>query len=407
MKYKTFEPYPHQIDAMNKAYLSQSFALLWEMGTEKTFGMINILRLKYGQSKRVQRTLILTPLITLYNWKEEFKMHSYVEPSDITVLDCNGAKRNKMFSKAAFSHNGEQKDAVIIMNYEALQTDSLFSLIEDWAPEIVVADEIHLIKNHKAKRAKRAVVIADRANFKFGLTGTPILNKPTDIFMQYRFLDPSIFGKNYFAFQAKYMKDENAGWSSRPGYFPKYVARPEMFGELQDKIYSIATRVTKKDCIKDLPPLIKTVKHIPLSKEQQRMYDQMKKEFITFVKDQQEEGKSKAVVAQLAITKALRLQQIVTGFVKTDEDEIVAIKDNPRLKVVEDLLEQLIHDHKVILWCSFKHNYKQLGELCTKMKIKHSFITGDMTLKEKQESMNEFRNNEENRVIIANRQCRS
>jgi non-specific serine/threonine protein kinase len=103
------------------------------------------------------------------------------------------------------------------------------------------------------------------------------------------------------------------------------------------------------------------------------------------------------------LTKGLRLQQIVSGFVKTDTGEEILIKDNPRLKAVEELLAELTPNHKVILWCSFIKDYEQLADVCKKLKIKHCFITGGMSARRKQESITKFRKDHGTRVIIANR----
>jgi SWI/SNF-related matrix-associated actin-dependent regulator 1 of chromatin subfamily A len=111
------------------------------------------------------------------------------------------------------------------------------------------------------------------------------------------------------------------------------------------------------------------------------------------------------VVAQLAITKALRLQQIVTGFVQTDEGDVIEIKDNPRLKAVKELLQSLHEKHKVILWCSFRHNYKQLAKLCEELGIEYVSLTGEQNLEKKRDAMERFENDEKVRVVIANRRA--
>ena len=395
------EAYNHQLEALEKSKFIPNMALFWDCGTGKTKGMIDILRYKYTQHKSVIPTLIFSPLVTLHNWKQEFKMWSQIDMNKICVIDCTGKKRNKKLSEQL----RRDRDCIVIVNYEALQNEDFYETLLCWAPEIVIGDEMHLLKNHNAKRAKKAVTIADNAVCTFGLTGTPILNTIADIFHQYRFLDGGeTFGKAIWVFQDKYMYDANAQWKSRPGYFPKWLPRPEKFDELNDKMYKIATRVKKDECL-DLPPLIRTSRIVELGKEQARMYKQMEKEFITFVKEKKDACKSQAVVAQLALTKALRLQQIVSGFVVTEEGSTIELEDNPRLKVTEDLLLSLTPEHKVIVWCSFKNNYKQLGELCTRLKLGHVFLTGEMNIKQKQEAMDDFRSKDSIRIVIANRRA--
>ena len=379
---------------------TQELALFAEMGTGKTGAAINILRERYYEKGRQMKTLILSPLVTLFNWEDEILKHSYVKKKDISVLHKGGsAGKLKKFQKDISLYSCR----IVVLNYEALLSDKLYEAIKEWRPEIIICDEAHYCKNYKAKRSKKVATLADNANYRYLLTGTPILQNVNDLFMQYRILDGGkAFGKVFHVFQRKYMEDRNSVWKARSqNYFPDWQARPEMFPELQDKVYKKAIRVTKDQCL-DLPPLIKKVVRVDLSKAQKKYYDEMFRDFVTFV---QESNKSGVVVAQLAVTKALRLQQIVTGFVKPDDADVIEIKDNPRLNAVKELLQSLHKNHKVILWCSFRHNYKQLAKLCDEMGIEYTMLTGEQNLEGKREAMDRFNNDENIRVIIANRRA--
>lgn len=375
----------------------------------KSGALINILRLKYGRNERVMKTLILSPLVTLFNWKNEFKIHSYIKPEDVVVLSKGtGKAKAKSLIRATENlvTNKLEANKVVIVNYEALLNETLFNTILEWGPEVLVLDESHMCKTHNSKRTKKVTQLADRCKHKYLMTGTPILNSVKDIYSQYRILDGGeTFGKNYFVFQSRYLEDENAGWSSKPGYFPKLVPRVEAYEEMQDKIYTKAIRVLKSECL-DLPPLIKKKRLIQMGKEQKKYYEEMKRDFVTFVKEQQKDGtKSGAVIAQLAVTKALRLQQITAGFVATDDGETIEIADNPRLKDTKQLLEELTPNHKVIVWCAFRKNYTQIGQVCKALGIEHCFITGEMNLNQKQEAMDAFNKDTTTRVCIANRRA--
>ena len=126
---------------------------------------------------------------------------------------------------------------------------------------------------------------------------------------------------------------------------------------------------------------------------------------MTWVQSQQAEGQPQAVIAQLAVTKALRLQQILTGFAKTDEGDIYEIKKVPRLDACKDILEEVTPNHKVIVWCSFVHNYKQLEKVCKELGIKYALLTGQQNAQEKQDAVDTFETEDSCRVIIANRRA--
>lgn len=410
MQFK-LKPYKHQLKAIDMAKEHRDIGLLWEMGAGKTGGLINILRVKYAEKGRVMRTLILSPLVTLHNWKKEFGIHSYMESNKIHVLQGASTKKIKEFMKWACNMEtgeigGEQ---IFITNYEALNSTKLFDLIAAWSPEIIIADEAHLLKNPKAKRTKAAIKLGDKTHHNYVLTGTPILNSVRDVYGMFRFLDRgATFGKNFHVFTNTYMEDENAGWKNQRNHFPKLVARTEKYEDLTEKIYKICDRVLKKDVIKDLPPLVKKVHLVEMGAEQSKYYKEMERDFITFVQEKERQKElSGAVVAQLAVTKALRLQQIVTGHVSTEEGETIYIEKVPRLDETRRLLQEIVIDgkHKCILWCSFRANYVQLGKLCEEMGIGHVFLTGDQNLDQKEESMNRFNDDPSVQVIIANRRA--
>ncbi len=396
MSYKV-QPWKHQLNAISIAETTNELALFFDMGTGKTATTINILRVKYNTHKKIMRTLIFAPLVVCENWRREFEIHSGIPRKNTLLLNKSGEKRISDIEELA----GD--DTIIITNYESLRSEKFYKKLLKWAPEILVCDESHLCKNHKAMQTKRVLKLGEETKYRYILTGTPILNSALDIFSQFLILDHGqTFGTNYFVFRSTYFKDENARWAGRPGYFPKWVPKEELYPELNKKIYSKALRVTKKECL-DLPPLVKQVIEVELSSEQMKLYKEMERDLITFIQNSKEE--KSAVIAQLAVTKALRLQQIVTGFVQLESGEIVEQEDVPRLEVLSDLIDRICIDNKVIVWCSFRHNYKQVERLCASKKIGYGLLTGSMSVKEKQESMDRFQKDNDCRVMIANRKA--
>lgn len=389
-------PFAHQLHAIEVSKSLKDLALFWEMGTGKTACTINILRQKFLETKTLRRTLILAPAVVLKNWKNEFALHSKINPQDIVLLEGSAHKRAQLIEEAM------GKEKILITNYEIMQNENIVALILKWDPHILVCDESHLLKNHSSKRAKQVMKIADNCQHRYLLTGTPILNSPLDLFMQFRILDGgATFGQNFFGYRATYFEDGNSRWASRPGYFPSWQPRYAKFPELNEKIYTKALRAIKAECL-DLPPLIIKNIEIDLNEKQFKLYEEMKRDFITFVDDKQND----AVFATNALTKALRLQQIVSGFVKTDKGEEITLCDIPRVKVLADLLEELTPAHKVIVWCAFSNDYVQVENVCKKLKVEYALLTGEQNAKEKEESISSFRHERGNvRVLIANRRA--
>ena len=388
-----------------QAYLKQKdfgYGFFFEPGTGKSLTTINVLRRMMMHEQRFLRTMIFAPPVVLKNWKEEFKKFSKVEPRKIHVLQDAGKKRLKIFNEQAFDHTGRQMPGIFITNYEGLLMDDLFNAMLKWQPEVIVFDESHRLKNPSAKRTKRADILANPGDPKllrkvtrpsvFILSGSPILNSPMDIFAQFLALDGgATFGENFFAFRARYFRDANAGMPSQR-HFPNWQPLPRALDEIQKLIAAKSMRAKKQDCL-DLPPLIKQTILVEMSVEQKRVYEDMKKNLVAYLDDE-------ACVAQLAITKALRLMQIVSGFVRTEDENDIAFKENPKADALADLLEDLAPDHKVIVWCVFKQDYKTVREICSALKLPMVELHGDVNATKKNENIEKFEKDPKVRVLI-------
>jgi SNF2 family DNA or RNA helicase len=391
-------PYEWQKKLVLMSMDTPDMAILADMGTGKTKGLIDVLRYRFNLHRRIRRTIIFSPLVTLFNWKNEWAKHSKIAEHKVHVLHGSSEKKLAKFLKEI----ERDPNGIFIVNYEAVLSEKFVAAILKWAPEILVLDESHYVKNHKAKRSKTIKKIAEVCEHRYIMSGTPMTNSVEDIFMQYLILDNgATFGQNFYTFQRTYMYDENASWSHLQKHFPKWKVRENMIPHLQEKIYTKAMRVTKDECL-DLPPFIQEVYEVELSAAQRRYYKAMEEDYVTFVEESARKGIS---VATTALTKALRLQQIVTGYAKLDDGTEIEIEDNPRLSALEELVSALHEKHKVIIWCAFQNNYRQIGKLLEKMKIKHVFITGEENLTEKEENMKLFNSDEEIRVAVCNRKA--
>jgi SNF2 family DNA or RNA helicase len=180
-----------------------------EVGTGKTATTIHVLRKLYNDSKRIRRTLIFCPPVVVKNWKREAEKYSKIPQDRILLMHESGVKRLKNFQKMREQWND---NFIAVTNYHALQMKDLYDELLDWGPEILVCDESHRLKNPTAVWTKKMIPLSDKAQHKFLLTGTPVLNSPMDLFAPFRILDGGqTFGKNFFAFRNTFFYDKNAG----------------------------------------------------------------------------------------------------------------------------------------------------------------------------------------------------
>lgn len=414
MKYLV-EPWDHQRRAIDVAKDLPNYALFFEPGTGKTATAINLIRHKSIGSSVPPRTLVFCPPRVVPNWRAEFCAHSEFEPRDIVLLTGSGRARCKIFSAQAWRDGSsptrelEKKQKVFVTNYESLRMAELFRLFQDWAPEVIIFDESHRLKNSTAQRSKLAYVLANphvkkkgqvtwlKEPIKYLLSGTPVLNSPMDLFQQFKILDNgATFGRNFILFRSKYFRDRNA--YNPHCKFPNWEIMTkakdglDALTELSAAISKISMRVEKKDCL-DLPPLVKQVISVPMAPEQKRLYTEMKKDFITFFKEN-------PVTASLAITKSLRLLQITSGFVKTAETEI-ALPENPKLAALEELVEDLILSGKVLIWAVFKMDFRQIGAMLEKKKISFVEVHGEISAKKQDEAVKRFQEDPEVKVFLS------
>lgn len=392
----------HQKEALEKAtdergFPRDCFAFFMEQGTGKTPTTTTLLRILYAWHKRPLKTLIFCPNIVVENWAEEIDKFS---KCGSMVQMLRGPKKKRV---EALQEEGKH---IFVTNYEALDMEGLFweltgskgkeyRKLIDHGFEVLICDESHRLKNPSAKRTKLVIKMADKIPFRYELSGTPILNSLMDIWSQFRILDrgQSLHG-NYFHFRNKFFQDKNAGMPTQR-YFPDWQPRLGAEGAINKIIYDKAIRVEKKDCL-DLPPLIQKRCNVEMSAKQRKHYDEMKQDFITYLNSQ-------ACTAPIALTKALRLQQICSGFLQLESGEVVDFPHTGRIKALQELLE----DHaqggeKAIVWAAFKQNYKTIAKVCDKIGVDYYFLTGEQKAEEKSQSVHDFTKMEGSSVLIAN-----
>lgn len=386
----------HQKDCIEQAKNKNYFGIFFQVGCGKSRTVLDIYRQKCANENRLLKTLIVSPVITLPNWRNEILKYSKIQDKDIIILKGTGHERYDQFIEAV----GSNRDAkIVILNYEALLIDKVYKACVWYEFECIIADESQRIKSPTSKRTKQLLNLGKKAKYRYILSGSPVLQGPMDLFSQFQFLDNGKtfepVGNNFFAFKNHFFVNVNA-MRPPPANWPEWKLRSGALETISDKIKEVSMSVEKKDCL-DLPEYVRKTIQVELSPIQRRHYNEMRKNYVTFLND-------KACTASLAITKALRLQQITSGFIQTEDGEPVQFEENPRLDALKEVLEELVIDgqQKCIVWCCFKENYKQIRTLLSDMKIAYTEVHGEISTKNKQEAIDSFCNNENVKVILGN-----
>ena len=339
------KPFDHQRKAFYLSRDIKNFALLMEQGTGKTKVINDNAAYLYGKDE-ITALVVIAPNGVHRNWvNKEIPQHlpewchyeSAYYYSGMTKKDQESFQ-NVMGTK--------EKLKVFTFNVECFVSDKAVKLMSSILLAnhvMLVVDESSRIKRPSAKRTKAITKFGKHAKYKRILTGTPITKGPEDVYSQFKFLDPQILGyDSFYSFRARYC--------IMGGFENRQIVSYQNIDELTRNIEGHSFRVLKKDCL-DLPPKIYQRYPVELTKRQRKLYEQMKKTFVS------ELGEIK-ITAPEAITRLLRLQQIVCGWFPSDE-EVTPIEDkNPRLEALLEILSDI--DSKVIIWARFKADIRAI-----------------------------------------------
>lgn len=388
-------PYPYQQEIIDRFKDQEACALLMEAGSGKTLISINILRHKYNQGGRVIPTVIFCPIIVLNNWKREILQCSKVPEESVGVV--MGTKKKRLETIRNPKHK------ILIINYEATRSDEILNALKEFNPLAVICDESHKIKNQRVKtRGGKSTLTGAVFNISKGaihrqiLSGTPIPN-PEDIWSQFYFLDRGqTFGKKYYSFKNKYFINRNQDWDSQKA-FPDWRFIPSMAPEYRERLASKSVSMKKEECV-DLPDLVEKSVDITPSPEMLKHYMRIKNQLITWLDEQDDNP----MVVQNALTKTLRLAEILSGYLKLEDETVEPLKTNPTLDGLMEILESTA-PAKVIVFAQFKQNYADIRKRLEKAKIEYVEIHGEISTKQKLENVDVFNDmNNKVRVCIAN-----
>lgn len=331
-------PYSHQVRAFGFASSIPECALYMDQGTGKTMVAIAVMGKRYLDNQ-VKRVLVISPKSAKPVWPRELRKHARF-PWNFAV------------DKEPRKGRGVQ---VWVTNYDKVR--SHLKKLKSWKPDLIILDECHRVKNRKASRTKACITLGAKIPFKMILSGTPFGKCISEVWSQFRFLNPSIFGSNYSQFKNQYLK--------MGGYMGYKVVGYKNQDEFSDKLHSIAFRVTKEECL-DLPPLSYQRLYVDSDPKTRKIYSDLDLEMFGEVDGEE-------VSADLEITKQMKLRQIVGGVVKTD-GETLAHVSNLKMSAVKEFLED--RAGKTVIFFSFTHEIYLAEKMCKELGLGYITLQG-------------------------------
>ncbi|MCO7136429.1 DEAD/DEAH box helicase [[Clostridium] leptum] len=324
-----------------------------------------------SQAGRIRRVLIVAPISILGVWEEEFQKFAAF-PYALAVLSGNSAKKLD-----TLRHMTGTALQVVVVNYESAWR--LEKALTAWHPDLIIADEGHKIKTHNIAASKAMHRMGREASYRLLLTGTVITNKAIDVFSQYKFLNPAIYGNSFYAFRNRYF--DMVGYGNHTP-----VLKKSMEGELTEKLHSISYRATKAECL-DLPETTDVIRQIELEPAALRIYRGL-------VKESYAELAGGEVTATNILTRLLRLSQLTGGFLGNDETAAVEQVSAAKLSALEDILDGAVAEgKKLVIIARFIPEIKAICKLLEKRGLGYSCITGEV--KNRDEQVARFQNEPE------------
>ncbi len=365
------KPFEHQKRAfefvMHRFENDGGAALLVEMGCGKSLISVAVAGELFNE-RRIRNLLIVCPLSICGVWEEEF---SKFADFDYNLKILKGSLEKK--AEALCSLQGRALQIAVI-NYESAWR--IERQIKNWHPDMIICDESHKIKSHNIAASKSLHKLGEKTRYKLILTGTAITNKAIDIFSQYKFLEPTIFGKSFYTFRNRYFDMVEYG-----NHTP--VLKESMKDELRNKIHSIAFVAKKSECL-DLPETTEIIRKVELEPYAMNTYKHL-------VRDSFAELKNSEITVTNVLTKILRLSQLTGGFLGDDEGKKVHQISKAKLNALEDIIDDVTSSgKKLVIMARFIPEIDAIKKLLVKKNLSFSVITGDV--KNRADEISKFQN---------------
>lgn len=216
-RFKT-KPYEHQLRYLNERSNRKFDALLAEMGTGKSFIIINNIANLWSE-REVDAAFILAPNGVHYNWTlQEIPKHmpDWVRMR-VAHWSSNANKKEKAALQSLFESSDSTELRVLVMNSEAMAHKRSYEFAEKFCMSarrlMIAVDESDMFKSPSAARTKALMKLKALSSYRRIMTGTAITNSPFDAFSQFMFLDENILQTtSFYAFKAEYaeMMDERS-----------------------------------------------------------------------------------------------------------------------------------------------------------------------------------------------------
>lgn len=372
-----YDAFPYQKEAFDAVKDLEYAAIFHEQGLGKTKIAIDLL-LYWLSSTNIDTVLIVTKKQLVDNWVREFKTHTSMVPA---ILDTNKTNNYHVFCGPA---------RVVVTNFELLVSEKeRFELYLNTRNVAVIIDESAKLKNPKAKLTKTFFDLGPLFKKRVIMTGTPVANRPYDIWAQIYFLDQgSSLGADFEEFKKNTdLTNKLSGNDKLQDQFEESVSM------IYKKIQSFCVRETKNSRIIHLPAKVYISECVDFLPEQEQLYNSICEELaLEVVKD----GELVIDDSSAIVKRLLRLVQVTSNPGLIDDSyRGGSAKENRLNELIEEILAA---GEKCIVWSNFIENINAFANKYKKYGT--AKIHGKMSIEERNRSVERFMT-EECKILFA------
>jgi len=350
------ELFPYQKEGVDFICYKPRAILGDDMGLGKTLQLITA-AMKQTDATRI---LVVCPNSLKYFWANELKKWYNISS---TVVNGTPQLRSTQIA---------YKSKWTIINYESLRLHKEELQIR-W--DIVIFDESHRLKNRKALMFKAAKYLTKKAQIIWCSSGTPILNRLSELWTTLHIMYPKKYG-SYWKFCENYCEVFNNGW----GMQVRDILDPDhrAIQEIREVLKPMMIRRLKSEVLKDLPEKIISQVWVDLVGKQRNYYDEMEKDFCTLISSKE------YVEAPVKIAQIIRLKQIAISAQLIDAE-----LDNATAKI--DALLEILEDSPkpVVVFSAWKKTLNLVVERLPKDLVV-KMITGEVPVSEREQIVLDF-----------------
>lgn len=339
-------------------------------------------------------TLVLCPASLKTNWAREILM---VDP-DASVTIYNGQKEEP-YSQG---HGGNW----VVANYDIISRKANKDKIKSGNFDTVILDEAHYIKNSKSARTKTALDIVMGIENRYLLTGTPIMNRPEELFTLLKAIGHPL-GASWYSYVMKYCgafwrRTRKQRFNPRTGQMEEVkfldTSGATNLQELQKQIQPTYLRRTKEILGDTLPAKVITNVPVEISKEDRKKYEATWDEYMHYLEnnpiifsdmtDEEREEKMENIKQAKHLVELQKLKQVAS-----------------RAKVsmvVGDVVNTVEQGEKVILFTQYTETLQQLRSELKKEGVMAVTLSGEDDQTARQLSIDAFQKNDTVKVFIGN-----